>query len=157
MIADGRDIMIKSIIRYLAITLIVLVGAWATVWYGCDIRRVAAGDRVATFAHDLGVFVQANDGRLPKDWVEFDQWWQAKDGRVRWAAEETGKRMALHSPPYSLSNGITYYVRINDPLVTSMEHHVNMVLDCVLNSMGKTNAANQAMQADGAAAPRRDR
>ena len=53
--------------------------------------------------------------------------------------------MELLSPPYGLSNGITYYIRINDPLVKSIEHHVNMVLDSVLNSMGKTNAANQAM------------
>jgi len=149
--------MIKRIIRSIAIAAVLLVGAWATVWYGCDIRRVAAGDTVATFAHDLSVFVQAHDGRLPQDWVEFEKWWQDREGRIRWAAEETGKRMELLPQPYGMSNGIPFCIRIKDPLVKGMENHVNMSIFSTLMTMGKTNEANKAMQADGAAAPRPDR
>lgn len=131
--------MIKRIIKGLSITVAVLAALWLSVWYGCDIRRVAAGDQMATISHDLGVFVQAHGGRLPVDWREFDRWWQSRDGRVRWPAVETEKRLELLPEPYAVSNGVPWRIRIKDPLVKGMEGHVNFSL---FVTMKETNEAN---------------
>jgi len=132
----------KKTIQILAAAVLVLVAAWAVMWYGCGVRKIMKGDTVAVFAHDIGVFVEAHDGRLPQDWRELDQWWQAREGKSRWPADETEKRIELMQEPYAVSNGVPRFVRIIDRQVEGMEDYVNRSIYGVLIKMGKTDAAN---------------
>ncbi len=130
----------KTIQALIAVVL-VLVAAWAVMWYGCGVRRIVAGDTVAAFAHDVGLFMEAHDGRLPQDWTELDQWWQKREGKSRWPAGETEKLIELLPVPCTIDNGVPQFVRIKDSRVHGMEDYVNTSIYGVLIKMGKTNAA----------------
>lgn len=139
--------MIKKIFKILTAIILILAATWATVWYGCDVRSIVAGNTVAVLANNIGTFVQSNDGRLPRDWGEFEKWWQSREGKTRWPSNETAKRIEFQSEPYFVSNEVPRYVLIKDPDIKGMEDYVNRRIWSSLQEMKITNVANQAAEA----------
>ena len=138
----------KKWIIAIAVLVALLGGGFAYLWWGPPkLRLVLLGDITAAFASDLHDFVLAHNGRLPGDWKEFEKWETEKDGKTRWPADVSARVVELLSSPDDALGDCPRYVRIMDPDIKGMEHHINWLIYCANTQLGITNGtANKPSQ-----------
>lgn len=126
---------------------VILAGCWTYLWWGPPhLRLVAKGDIAFSFAQDLREYVLAHSGELPNNWKDFEEWTSQRDGKTRWPAESTEKRMKLLSPPYEVRDGIPQCVQVIDKDLVGLEGRINGLVYSAQIELGTTNnPANKAL------------
>ena len=138
----------KKWITILAVLVALIGGGFSYLWWGPPkLRLVMLGDITAAFASDLHDFVLAHSGRLPIDWKEFEEWETQKDGKTRWRADVSARVVELLSTPDGALGDCPRYIRVIDPDIKGMEHHINWMIFNAHAQLGMTNGeANQPPQ-----------
>jgi len=100
---------------------------------------------VDRFGDDLYHFIVEHDGRLPRDWREFEIWETERDGETEWTAVESEKRALISSSPYAKIGGVDLRLEIIHadlmPFATQLNYTIASALEETVRRRSQQDAA----------------